>query len=54
MGGEFFEEPRRTVVRPDPALMSRLLNVHRVVGQLARDVPHLVDQPEVRRSLEQQ
>jgi hypothetical protein len=34
IGREFLEEPRRTVVRPDPALMSRLLNVHKVVGQM--------------------
>ena len=54
IGREFLEKPRRTVVRSDPALMSRLLNVHKVVGQLARDVPDLLDQPQVRRALEQQ
>jgi AraC-like DNA-binding protein len=53
-GREFLEEPRRTVVRPDPALMSRLLNVHKAVGQLAHDVPDLLDQPQVRRALEHQ
>jgi AraC-like DNA-binding protein len=54
IGRESLEEPSRIVVRPDPALMSRLLNIHRAVGQLAHDVPDLLDQPEVRRSLEQQ
>jgi AraC-like DNA-binding protein len=54
VGRDFLEEPRRMVVRPDPALMSRLLNVHKGVGQLAHDVPDLLDQPEVRRALEQQ
>jgi AraC-like DNA-binding protein len=53
IGREFLEEPRRTVVRPDPELMSRLLKVHRGVGQLVRDVPDLLDQPQVRRALEQ-
>ena len=54
IGREFLEKPRRTVVRPDPALMSRLLKVQKVVGQLAHDVPDLLDQPQVRRALEQQ
>ena len=54
IGREFLEEPRRAVVRPDPELMSRLLKVHRGVGQLAHDVPDLLDQPQVRRALEQQ
>lgn len=53
VGSEFLGKARRTVVRPDPALMSRLLNVHRTVGQLAHDVPDLLDQREVRRALEQ-
>lgn len=54
IGREFLEEPRPTVIRPDPALMSRMLDVHRVIGQLAQDAPDLLDLPEVRRALEQQ
>jgi AraC-like DNA-binding protein len=55
IGREFLEEPRRkVVVHPNPELMSRLLRVHKGVGQLAHDVPHLLDQPQVRRALEQQ
>jgi AraC-like DNA-binding protein len=54
VGREFLEGRHRTIVRPDPALMSRLLNFHKVVGQLAHDVPDLLDQPEVRQALEQQ
>jgi AraC-like DNA-binding protein len=54
VGCELLEEPRRTVVRPDPAMMSRLLKVHNAVGRLARDVPDLLDLAQVRRALEQQ
>jgi AraC-like DNA-binding protein len=54
IGREFLEEPRRTVVRPNPEPMSRLLKLHRGVAQLAHDVPDLLDQPQVRRALEQQ
>jgi AraC-like DNA-binding protein len=54
IGHEFLEEPLRIVIRPDPALMSRLLKVHKVVGQLAHDTPDLLDLPQVRRALEQQ
>src|SRR5262245_18253112 len=54
VGREFLEGSRRTVVRPDPTLMSRLLKLHGLVGQLGHDVPDLLDQAEVRRALEQQ
>jgi AraC-like DNA-binding protein len=54
IGREFLEKTGHTVLRPDPALMSRLLNLHRGVGQLAHDIPDLLDQPQVRRALEQQ
>jgi AraC-like DNA-binding protein len=54
IGHVFLEEPHRIVIRPDPALMSRLLKVHKVVGQLAHDTPDLLDLPQVRRALEQQ
>jgi AraC-like DNA-binding protein len=54
IGREFLEGPDALIVRPDPALMSRLLRLHRAVGQLAHDTPDLLDLPEVRRALEEQ
>ncbi|WP_024519476.1 helix-turn-helix domain-containing protein [Bradyrhizobium sp. Tv2a-2] len=42
------------VVRPSPALMSRLLKLHQSAGQLARDVADILDLPEVCRALEEQ
>jgi AraC-like DNA-binding protein len=54
VGCAFLEEPRRTVIRPDPAMMTRFLKVHKAVGQLAHDAPDLLDLPQVRRALEQQ
>ena len=53
-GKEFLEEPRASKIRPDPALMARLRTLHKVVGQLAHDTPDLLEQPEVRRALEEQ
>jgi AraC-like DNA-binding protein len=52
-----YELPARNdlhIVRPDPAVMSRLLKLHKAVGQLARDVPEILEAPEVDRALEQQ
>jgi AraC-like DNA-binding protein len=54
IGREFLEDPLTSVVRPDPALMTRLLTLHRMVGQLAHDTPELLEMPEVRRALEEQ
>ena len=54
MGQGFLEGSHHTVIRPDPALMSRLLNLHRSVGQLAYEAPELLEVPQVRRALEQQ
>jgi AraC-like DNA-binding protein len=53
IGREFLENPRTSKLRPDPALMTRLLTLHKIVGQLAHDTPDLLEQPEVRRSLEE-
>ena len=39
-------------VHPDPALMSRLMKLHSVVGQLAHETPDLLAMPEVLRALE--
>lgn len=41
------------VIRPSPAVMSRLLKLHKMVGQLAHDAPDILDQPETSRALEQ-
>jgi AraC-like DNA-binding protein len=54
IGREFLEEPHTSIVRPDPALMSRLLKLHRTVGQLAHDIPDILERSEVRRALEEQ
>jgi AraC-like DNA-binding protein len=53
LGRELLEKPRTSKLRPDPALMTRLLTLHKIVGQLAHDTPDLLEQPEVRRSLEE-
>jgi AraC-like DNA-binding protein len=53
-GHEFSGSPLKHLVRPDPALMSRLLKLHEMVGQLAKITPHLLTLPEVARSLEQE
>jgi len=42
------------IVRPSPASMSKLLKLHRAVGQLAHDTPDILEMPEVGRALEQQ
>ena len=53
IGQELLEKPRTSKLRPDPSLMTRLLALHKIVGQLAHDMPDLLEQPEVRRSLEE-
>jgi AraC-like DNA-binding protein len=53
-GHEFSGSPLNHLVRPDPALMSRLLKLHEMVGQLAKTTPDLLTLPEVARSLEQE
>jgi AraC-like DNA-binding protein len=52
-GREFSGAPLKHVVRPSSALMSRLLERHEMVGQLAKTTPDLFV-PEVVRSLEQE
>lgn len=54
MGREFLERSLMSLVRPDRALLSRLLELHRVVGQLAHGTPDLLELPEIRRALEEQ
>jgi AraC-like DNA-binding protein len=53
-GREFSGSPLKHLVRPDTALMSRLLTVHEMVGQIAKTTPDLLVLPEVARSLEQE
>jgi AraC-like DNA-binding protein len=53
-GREFSGLPLKHLVRPNAALMSRLLKLHEMVGQLATTVPELLEVPEAARSLEQQ
>jgi len=54
MGRNFVEAPLNSLVRPDPALLSRLRKLHSAVGQLAHDTPDILELPEVRRALEEQ
>ena len=54
IGGDVLEKLDRPVVRPGPALMSRLLKLHKAVGRLAHDTPEVLELPEVRRALEEQ
>lgn len=54
IGRELVERELKPIIRPSPELMSRLLKLHRVVGQLARDTPDLLNMPELVRAIEQQ
>jgi AraC-like DNA-binding protein len=54
MGYDFPNKTEMCIVRPDPASMSKLLKLHRVVGQLAHDTPDILEVSEVGRALEQQ
>ena len=53
-GHEFPEESLTRVVRPSPALMSRLLNAHAEATLMARTNPDVLASPEVARALEEQ
>ncbi|WP_454618317.1 helix-turn-helix domain-containing protein [Bradyrhizobium cenepequi] len=52
IGRELLKSPDQRIVHPHPALMSRLLKLHKAVGQLARDTPDILERPEVARALE--
>lgn len=54
IGHEFMDDQHPSIVRPDPALMSRLRRLHKTVGQLAHDTPDILATPEVRRAIEAQ
>jgi AraC-like DNA-binding protein len=53
IGYEFSGFQLKHIVRPAPDLMSRLVKLHEVVGQIARTTPDLLELSEVARSLEQ-
>ena len=52
MGREFSGSPSKHLVRPSAALMARLINLHGIVGQIARTAPDILTFPEVARALE--
>jgi AraC-like DNA-binding protein len=52
IGRELPAKSLEPIVRPDSALMLRLLKLHKSVGQLARDTPDILELPAVRRTLE--
>jgi AraC-like DNA-binding protein len=52
IGREFLKTPSKRIIRPDAAVMLRLLKLHRSVGQLAHDTPDVLEIPEVGRALE--
>ena len=53
-GREYSGLPQKHLVRPAPELMSRLLKIHDLVGQLAKTTPGILSLPEVGRALEQE
>jgi AraC-like DNA-binding protein len=52
VGGDFVQTVGQPIIHPRPELMSRLLKLHKVVGQLAHDTPDVLQIPEVLRALE--
>ena len=52
IGREFLGAPKTSIVRPAPASMSRLLMLHKLIGQLAHDTPDILLIPEVLRAFE--
>ena len=53
-GCEFSGLALKHIVRPEPALMSRLLMLHEMVGRIATTIPEVLEVPEAARSLEQE
>jgi AraC-like DNA-binding protein len=51
-GREFSGSSLKPLIRPNYTLMSRLLELHEVVGQIAKTTPELLELPEVARALE--
>src|SRR5437660_1217441 len=53
-GHEYARSSLKHIVKPAPELMSRLLNIHALVGHLAKTTPDILSLPEVARALEQE
>ena len=53
-GREYSGSAVKHVIRPAPELMSRLLKIQEMVGQLAKTTPDILCLPEVARALEQE
>jgi AraC-like DNA-binding protein len=53
-GRDFAVPAFKHIFRPGPDLMRRLLNLHEMVGAIAKTTPELFDLPEAVRALEQQ
>src|SRR5258708_20053261 len=53
-GHEYAVSSLKRLVRPAPELMSRLLKIHEMVGQLAKTTPEMLSLPEVVQALEQE
>jgi AraC-like DNA-binding protein len=54
IGNQFAPSSFKSVVRPGSDLMTRLLNLHKMIETIAKTTPELFDLPEVVRALEQQ
>jgi AraC-like DNA-binding protein len=52
IGRELPKKPPKRIIRPNSALMLRLLKLHKSVGQLAHDSPDVLELPPVLRALE--
>lgn len=52
IGRELPERSHQPIIRPDSALVFRLLKLHKSIGQLAHNAPDILQLPEVRRALE--
>jgi AraC-like DNA-binding protein len=53
-GNEFRVPQVKHLVRPNPPLMSRLMKLHEMLGQIAENTPNCFELPEVVRALEQE
>jgi len=53
IGNQFALSSFKSVVRPNPDLMMRLLSLHKMVGTIAKTTPELFELPEVVRAIEQ-
>lgn len=52
IGHKVAKTKEQRIIRPHPQLTSRLLKLHRAIGQLAQDAPEVLELPEVLRGLE--